>query len=104
MKNLKVNVQDVNARPPQPTLARKMLNDSVASGTCDRTSTIHLGIRFYCNISSVTFEFSNRKYNNITTHNKRTSFLRRKYLTIFCFHDILLFCFLILSYSMQNQI
>ncbi|XP_026473845.1 trafficking protein particle complex subunit 8 isoform X2 [Ctenocephalides felis] len=43
VKNLKVNVQDVNARPPQPTLARKMLNDSVASGTCDRTSTIHLG-------------------------------------------------------------
>lgn len=44
VKNLKVNIQDVNARPPQPTLARKMLNDSVASGICDRISTIHLGI------------------------------------------------------------
>ncbi|XP_012275553.1 trafficking protein particle complex subunit 8 isoform X2 [Orussus abietinus] len=43
VRNLHVSVQDVSARPPQPTLARKMLNESVSSAPCERTTIIQVG-------------------------------------------------------------
>ncbi|XP_012252846.2 trafficking protein particle complex subunit 8 isoform X2 [Athalia rosae] len=43
VRNLRVSVQDINVRPPQPTLARKMLNESVSSSQCERTTTVQNG-------------------------------------------------------------
>ncbi|XP_024936039.1 trafficking protein particle complex subunit 8 [Cephus cinctus] len=43
VRNLRISVQDVNVRPPQPTLARKMLNESVSSVLCDRTTVVRIG-------------------------------------------------------------
>lgn len=43
IKTLQVSVQDINDRPPQPTLARKFLNESVSNATCDTTKTVNIG-------------------------------------------------------------
>lgn len=43
VKNLRVCFQDVHARPPQPTLARKFLNESVSNSISDDTSTLTFG-------------------------------------------------------------
>ncbi|XP_015513137.1 trafficking protein particle complex subunit 8 isoform X1 [Neodiprion lecontei] len=43
VRNLRLSVQDVNVRPPQPTLARKMLNESVSSSPCERTTIVQIG-------------------------------------------------------------
>lgn len=43
IKNLQICVQDVNDRPPQPSLARKFLNDSVSNASCDVTKSVVVG-------------------------------------------------------------
>lgn len=43
VKNLRVCLQDVHSRPPQPTLARKFLNDSVSNAINDNTTTLNFG-------------------------------------------------------------
>lgn len=43
VKNLRVSLQDVHSRPPQPTLARKFLNESVSSAVNDLTTTLTFG-------------------------------------------------------------
>ncbi|XP_046661955.1 trafficking protein particle complex subunit 8 isoform X2 [Homalodisca vitripennis] len=43
IKNLRINVSDVNSRPPQPTMARKFLNESVSCHINDRTTTLDVG-------------------------------------------------------------
>lgn len=41
--NLKVKLMDVNFRPPQPTLARKLLNSAVAQASEPRTQFTQIG-------------------------------------------------------------
>ncbi|KAJ1524202.1 hypothetical protein ONE63_010723 [Megalurothrips usitatus] len=43
VKNLRVCLQDVHSRPPQPTLARKFLNDSASNAINDNTTTLTFG-------------------------------------------------------------
>ncbi|KAK2584966.1 hypothetical protein KPH14_002554 [Odynerus spinipes] len=43
VRNLRLSIQDVNAHPPEPSLARKMLNEAVSSSMCERTTVIHIG-------------------------------------------------------------
>lgn len=43
VKNLRVCLQDVHSRPPQPTLARKFLNESVSNAINDNTTTLTFG-------------------------------------------------------------
>ncbi|XP_067001319.1 trafficking protein particle complex subunit 8 isoform X2 [Anabrus simplex] len=43
VRNLRVTVQDVHFRPPQPTLARKYLNESVSLSASDRNSSLQIG-------------------------------------------------------------
>jgi trafficking protein particle complex subunit 8 len=41
-KGLRLNICDIEWRPPQTILARKMLNESVASAQCSKTQSIKL--------------------------------------------------------------
>lgn len=43
IRNLRLSIQDINARPPEPNLAKKLLNEAVSSALCERTTTIHIG-------------------------------------------------------------
>ncbi|KAK7864298.1 hypothetical protein R5R35_009554 [Gryllus longicercus] len=43
IRNLRITMLDVNSRPPQPTLARKFLNESVSLASSDRTSALQIG-------------------------------------------------------------
>lgn len=43
VRNLRITVLDVNARPPQPTLARKFLNESVSFASSERNYPINIG-------------------------------------------------------------
>ncbi|KAE8746892.1 hypothetical protein FOCC_FOCC006312 [Frankliniella occidentalis] len=43
VKNLRVCLQDVHSRPPQPTLARKFLNESVSNAINDNTTSLTFG-------------------------------------------------------------
>ncbi|KAK0178253.1 hypothetical protein PV328_002222 [Microctonus aethiopoides] len=43
VRNLRLAIQDIYAQPPEPTVARKMLNDSVTSEQCDRTTVVTIG-------------------------------------------------------------
>ncbi|XP_046999759.1 trafficking protein particle complex subunit 8 isoform X1 [Schistocerca americana] len=43
VRNLRFTVLDVNARPPQPTLARKFLNESVSFASSERNYPINIG-------------------------------------------------------------
>lgn len=42
VKNFRINVSDVNSRPPQPTMARKFLNESVSSHVNERTTNVDI--------------------------------------------------------------
>lgn len=42
IKGLRLNICDVNWRPPQTILARKMLNESVTTAQCDKTRVIEI--------------------------------------------------------------
>lgn len=42
LKGVRLNISDVEWRPPQTVLARKMLNDAVSSINCENTRTVHL--------------------------------------------------------------
>ncbi|KAG7202767.1 hypothetical protein KM043_009936 [Ampulex compressa] len=42
VRNLRLSIQDVNAHPPEPSLARKMLNEAVSSAMCERTTSIRI--------------------------------------------------------------
>ncbi|XP_077295309.1 trafficking protein particle complex subunit 8 homolog l(3)76BDm [Arctopsyche grandis] len=53
VKNLKLNISNVNTRPPQPTLARKFLNESVSNTYNDKTVSIQIG-RFHLDIPAAT--------------------------------------------------
>ncbi|KAG5334145.1 TPPC8 protein, partial [Acromyrmex charruanus] len=43
IRNLRLFIQDINTRPPEPSLAKKLLNEAVSSALCERTTTIHIG-------------------------------------------------------------
>ncbi|OAD58182.1 Trafficking protein particle complex subunit 8 [Eufriesea mexicana] len=43
IRNLRLFIQDVNAQPPEPTIARKMLNEAVSSAMCEHTTVIKIG-------------------------------------------------------------
>lgn len=43
VRNLRLFIQDVNAQPPEPTIARKMLNEAVSSFTCEHTTAVRIG-------------------------------------------------------------
>ncbi|XP_039278190.1 trafficking protein particle complex subunit 8 [Nilaparvata lugens] len=43
VKNLRLNLIDVHSQPPQPTKARKLLNDSVSLVTNERLTTCEIG-------------------------------------------------------------
>ncbi|XP_012154048.1 trafficking protein particle complex subunit 8 homolog l(3)76BDm isoform X2 [Megachile rotundata] len=43
VRNLRLFVQDVNAHPPEPSIARKMLNEAVSSATCEHTTSVRIG-------------------------------------------------------------
>ncbi|XP_033300815.1 trafficking protein particle complex subunit 8 isoform X2 [Bombus bifarius] len=43
VRNLRLFIQDVNAQPPEPSIARKMLNEAVSSAMCEHTTTIQIG-------------------------------------------------------------
>lgn len=43
VKGLRLNICDVNWRPPQTVLARKMLNEAVSNGFCDKQKVINIG-------------------------------------------------------------
>nr|CAD7454701.1 unnamed protein product [Timema tahoe] len=43
VRNLRITMQDVNSRPPQPTLARKFLNESVSLSCNERNTTLQIG-------------------------------------------------------------
>uniref|UniRef100_A0A1B6D9P4 Trafficking protein particle complex subunit 8 n=1 Tax=Clastoptera arizonana TaxID=38151 RepID=A0A1B6D9P4_9HEMI len=43
IKNFRIVVSDIHLRPPQPTMARKFLNESVSSVNCERTSVVQVG-------------------------------------------------------------
>lgn len=42
LKGIRLNISDVEWRPPQTMLARKMLNDAVSAINCENTKTVHL--------------------------------------------------------------
>lgn len=42
VKGIRLNICDVNWRPPQTMLARKMLTDTVTATQCERTTTIRI--------------------------------------------------------------
>lgn len=42
LKGIRLNISDVDWRPPQTMLARKMLNDAVSGIQCENTKIIHL--------------------------------------------------------------
>nr|CAD7568876.1 unnamed protein product [Timema californicum] len=42
VRNLRITMQDVNSRPPQPTLARKFLNESVSLSCNERNTTLQI--------------------------------------------------------------
>lgn len=50
IKGLRLNVCDINWRPPQTILARKMLNESVSSASCDKTKEIKVNDDFVLDI------------------------------------------------------
>ncbi|XP_063239297.1 trafficking protein particle complex subunit 8 [Bacillus rossius redtenbacheri] len=43
VKNLRISMQDVNARPPEPLLARKFLNESVSHSYSEKTTSFQIG-------------------------------------------------------------
>ncbi|GAB1868073.1 Protein TRS85-like protein [Camponotus japonicus] len=43
IRNLRLSIQDINARPPEPSLAKKMLNEAVSSTLCERTTAVRIG-------------------------------------------------------------
>ncbi|XP_076164861.1 trafficking protein particle complex subunit 8 homolog l(3)76BDm isoform X3 [Ptiloglossa arizonensis] len=43
IRNLRLFIQDVNAHPPDPSIARKMLNEAVNSVICEHTTSIQIG-------------------------------------------------------------
>ncbi|XP_011860429.1 PREDICTED: trafficking protein particle complex subunit 8 [Vollenhovia emeryi] len=43
IRNLRLSIQDINARPPEPSLAKKLLNEAVSSALCERTTMVHIG-------------------------------------------------------------
>ncbi|XP_012215025.1 trafficking protein particle complex subunit 8 isoform X2 [Linepithema humile] len=43
IRNLRLAIQDINTRPPEPCLAKKMLNEAVSSALCERTTTVCIG-------------------------------------------------------------
>lgn len=56
VKGIRLNICDVNWRPPQTMLARKMLTDTVTATQCERTTSI----RVDGNISSISNARSQR--------------------------------------------
>jgi hypothetical protein len=44
VRNLRVTMLDVNSRPPQPTLARKFLNESVSLSASERNTSLQIGL------------------------------------------------------------
>ncbi|XP_077272464.1 trafficking protein particle complex subunit 8 homolog l(3)76BDm [Temnothorax americanus] len=43
IRNLRLSIQDINVRPPEPSLAKKLLNEAVSSALCERTTTVPIG-------------------------------------------------------------
>ncbi|XP_066587305.1 trafficking protein particle complex subunit 8 [Prorops nasuta] len=43
VRNLRLSIQDVNVRPPETALAKKMLNDAVSTVLCERTTSVQVG-------------------------------------------------------------
>ncbi|KAF7386777.1 hypothetical protein HZH66_011229 [Vespula vulgaris] len=43
VRNLRLSIQDVNAHPPESSIARKMMNEAVSSAMCERTTVIRIG-------------------------------------------------------------
>ncbi|XP_020281979.1 trafficking protein particle complex subunit 8 isoform X2 [Pseudomyrmex gracilis] len=43
VRNLRLAIQDINARPPEPSHAKKMLSEAVSSGLCERTTAVRIG-------------------------------------------------------------
>ncbi|XP_014485657.1 PREDICTED: trafficking protein particle complex subunit 8 [Dinoponera quadriceps] len=43
IRNLRLSIQDINARPPEPSLAKKMLNEAASSALCERTTSVRIG-------------------------------------------------------------
>ncbi|XP_008543726.1 trafficking protein particle complex subunit 8 [Microplitis demolitor] len=43
IRNLRLSILDIYGQPPEPSVARKMLNDSVSSEQCERTTSVRIG-------------------------------------------------------------
>lgn len=43
VRHLQISIKDVNYSPPEPNLARKLLNESVNSNYNERTTLVHTG-------------------------------------------------------------
>ncbi|XP_031831201.1 trafficking protein particle complex subunit 8 homolog l(3)76BDm [Nomia melanderi] len=43
VRSLRLFIQDVNAHPPEPNVAKKMLNEAVSSMICEHTTLIRIG-------------------------------------------------------------
>ena len=43
VRNLQISLKDVNYCPPEPNIARKMLNESVSSASNEQKTTVHIG-------------------------------------------------------------
>ncbi|XP_011160627.1 trafficking protein particle complex subunit 8 isoform X1 [Solenopsis invicta] len=43
IRNLRLSIQDINMRPPEPSLAKKLLSEAVSTALCERTTTVHIG-------------------------------------------------------------
>lgn len=56
IQKLLLSIQDVYDRPPQPSLAKKFLNESVSNLTCDNTKAVEIG-SFSIDIPSETLWF-----------------------------------------------
>ncbi|CAG2053862.1 unnamed protein product [Timema podura] len=54
VRNLRITMQDVNSRPPQPTLARKFLNESVSLSCNERNTTLQIGYGQACDLVAAT--------------------------------------------------
>lgn len=59
VKGIRLNICDVNWRPPQTMLARKMLTDTVTATQCERTSSIRVdGMRRSISVNTILQVFS----------------------------------------------
>lgn len=95
MKGLRLNICDINWRPPQTILARKMLNDSVTTAQCEKTKVVHIDE----NTGQLEIPFSEPWFESW-----RETFLTVQFPSDHEFTRHFLSCLIILSSSDQNVV